>query len=58
MFTIAQIIIVCAWFAIWAVNSKMSRNGPKRDQNHMINAVLDTGCVILLISLLVKFVEV
>lgn len=57
MFTIAQIIIVCAWFAIWAVNSKMFRNGPKRDQNHTINAVLDTGCVILLISLLVKFVE-
>lgn len=42
MFTIAQIVIVCAWFAIWAVNSKMFRNGPKRDQNHMINAVLDT----------------
>lgn len=57
MFTIAQIVIVCAWFAMWAVNSKMFRNGPKRDQNHMINAVLDTGCVILLISLLVKFVE-
>ena len=57
MFTIAQTIIVCAWFAMWAVNSKMFRNGPKRDQNHMINAVLDAGCVILLISLLVKFVE-
>lgn len=57
MFTIAQIIIVCAWFAMWAVNSKMFRNRPKRNQNHMINAVLDAGCVILLISLLVKFVE-
>lgn len=57
MFTIAQIIIVCAWFAIWAINAKMFRNGPKRDQNHTINAVLDAGCVILLISLLVKFVE-
>lgn len=57
MFTIAQITIVCAWFAMWAINAKMFRNGPKRDQNHMINAVLDTGCVILLISLLVKFVE-
>lgn len=57
MFTIAQIVIVCAWFAIWAVNSKMFRNRPKRDQNHTINAVLDAGCVILLISLLVKFVE-
>lgn len=57
MLTIAQIIIVCAWFAMWAVNSKMFRNGPKRNQNHMINAVLDAGCVILLISLLVKFVE-
>lgn len=57
MFTIAQIIIVCAWFAMWAVNSKMFRNGPKRNQNHMINAVLDAGCVILLISLLMKFVE-
>lgn len=57
MFTTAQIVIVCAWFAIWAVNSKMFRNGPKRDQNHMINAVLDAGCVILLISLLVRFVE-
>lgn len=57
MFTIAQIIIVCAWFAMWAVNSKMFRNGSKRNQNHMINAVLDAGCVILLISLLVKFVE-
>lgn len=57
MFTIAQIVIVCAWFAIWAINAKIFRNGPKRDQNHMINAVLDAGCVILLISLLVKFVE-
>nr|DAQ02233.1 MAG TPA: hypothetical protein [Caudoviricetes sp.] len=57
MFTIAQIVIVCAWFAMWAVNSKMFRNEPKRDQNHMINAMLDTGCVILLISLLVRFVE-
>lgn len=57
MFTIAQIVIVCAWFAMWAVNSKMFRNGSKRDQNHMINAMLDTGCVILLISLLVRFVE-
>lgn len=57
MFTIAQIVIVCLWFAMWAVNSKMFRNGSKRDQNHMINAVLDAGCVILLISLLVKFVE-
>lgn len=57
MFTIAQIVIVCAWFAIWAINAKMFRNGPKRNQNHMINAVLDAGCVILLISLLVKFVE-
>jgi hypothetical protein len=57
MFTVTQIVIVCAWFAMWAVNSKMFRNGPKRDQNHMINAVLDAGCVILLISLLVRFVE-
>lgn len=57
MFTIAQIVIVCAWFAMWAVNSKMFRNRPKRNQNHMINAVLDAGCVILLISLLVRFVE-
>lgn len=57
MFTIAQIVIVCAWFAIWAINAKMFHNGPKRDQNHTINAVLDAGCVILLISLLVKFVE-
>lgn len=57
MFTIAQIIIVCAWFAMWAINAKMFRNGSKRDQNHMINAMLDTGCVILLISLLMKFVE-
>jgi hypothetical protein len=57
MFIIAQIVIVCAWFAMWAVNSKMFRNGPKRYQNHMINAVLDAGCVILLISLLVRFVE-
>lgn len=57
MFIIAQIVIICAWFAMWAVNSKMFRNGPKRNQNHMINAVLDAGCVILLISLLVKFVE-
>lgn len=57
MFTIAQIVIVCVWFTMWAVNSKMFHNGPKRDQNHMINAVLDTGCVILLISFLVKFVE-
>lgn len=38
-------------------DSKMFRNGSKRDQNHMINAMLDTGCVILLISLLVRFVE-
>ena len=53
MFTVTQIVIACAWFAIWAVNSKMFRNGPKRDQNHMINA----GCIILLISLLVRFVE-
>lgn len=57
MFTITQIVIICAWFAMRAVNSKMFRNGPKRDQNHMINAVLDTGCVVLLISLLVRFVE-
>lgn len=57
MFTIAQIVIVCAWFAMWAINSKMFRNGPKRDQNHMINNLLDVGCVILLLSLLVRFVE-
>ncbi len=57
MFTVTQIVIVCVWFTMWAVNSKMFRNGSKRDQNHMINAVLDSGCVILLISLLVRFVE-
>lgn len=57
MFTIAQTVIACVWFAMWAVNSKIFRNCPKRDQNHMINTVLDTGCVILLISLLVRFVE-
>lgn len=57
MFTVTQIVIVCVWFTMWAVNSKMFRIGPKRDQNHMINAVLDSGCVILLISLLVRFVE-
>lgn len=54
MFTITQIVLTCVWFAMWAVNSKMLR---KRNQNYMINTVLDTGCVILLISLLVKVVE-